>query len=215
MKYKAVIFDLDGTLLDTEKYQFLAWQQTIIDCGYIFTETDYIDFCGKMTVRNAEIVRERSGFKFEVEEIISLRTANLLTILKEKPIELMPGMREVLDYLKNQEIKLGVGSGSWKEELEIKFSKAGLDGDFDVVTYQTDGLRGKPAPDIYLKAVEKLGVPAHECLVLEDTEVGVLAARAAGADCVVVPHQFSKNQDFSQANGVFESWFDVLQSWKE
>jgi HAD superfamily hydrolase (TIGR01509 family) len=123
----------------------------------------------------------------------------------------MPYAREAVEFFAcHPDLRIALCTSGSKNEVVCKLKKNNLGDKFDVIITKDDVLRGKPAPDIYLAAMEKLGFQGHECLAVEDTEHGLEAAKRAGAFCFAIPQEFSKGQDFSKADKVLGSLKDLV-----
>jgi HAD superfamily hydrolase (TIGR01509 family) len=187
MRISAVIFDMDGLMLDTERVYLRAWQQAMADFGGeapadLFqktigltssdTTTLYLDVLGKEFPVQAMRAREQDYF----DEYIAHNGA---------PIK--PGLLALLDLLDNQSLPKAVASSTALSGVQALLDSAGIGGRFPVLVGGDEVEQGKPAPDIFLLAAQRLGIPAQECLVLEDSEAGILAAHTAGMNSILVP----------------------------
>jgi len=211
---KAAIFDLDGILLDTEYYQWQGWVVPLKKFGVELSEEDYIEsYAGKSGHHIDKELIDRFGLPLEYGQLLEKKEPLLLEWFK-KPIQRLYYVKRALEFFKEKNIPLAVASGGGGDEVELKLSVNGINGYFQSVTTLSDVPhgRGKPNPDIYLKAAERMGVKPNECVVFEDTEPGVQSASNAGMEVYAVPTKWSKGQDFSSAVSVYRNLEEALQA---
>lgn len=181
-----MLFDFDGLLVDTETAAFEAWRGLFADHGHALAVEDWLPNVGA----NPEPFdpRERLealvGSTLAWEELDLRRRADRLSRCRP-----CPGAREVMAEALALGLRTGLVSNSPREWVDQHLELAGLDATFDTVILRGDGHRPKPAPDMYLAALDDLGVPAGAAIAFEDSPSGVAAARAAGIHCVAVPNE--------------------------
>ncbi|QKG81228.1 beta-phosphoglucomutase [Tenuifilum thalassicum] len=175
---KACIFDLDGVVVDTAKYHYLAWKRLANELGFEFTEQHNERLKGVSRMRSLEILLEVGGISLpdnEMEKLASKKNAWYVEyIQKMTPSEILPGAKELLEELRSNGIKLSLGSASKNSPLILE--RIGLKNHFDAIVDGNSVTIAKPAPDIFLTAANKLGVEPEECVVFEDAEAGIEAA---------------------------------------
>ena len=181
-----VLLDMDGTLLDTETIYHASTMATMQMLGY----ADAGDICHAMIgvpgVQCEAMLVERYGTSFPVSdftEAFSLHSGKLLA----EGIPLKPGAGELLDALTAAQCPRAIVTSSGRRTAERHLSLAGIRSHFDVIVSNDDVRRGKPAPDLYLLAAERLGLDPERCLAIEDSNPGVTAAHAAGVPAIMVP----------------------------
>lgn len=189
MKFKAVIFDLDGVLLSTDQYHYQAWKQLADSEGIYFDRQINERLRGVSRMESLEIILERSDRTWSDDEKkgMATRKNELYRQLLENltPDDVYPGVVELLDELDQHGIKKAVGSSSKNAGFILK--KVGLADRFkDAVCDGTQISRSKPDPEVFLKAAEMLKVPPELCVVIEDAGAGIEAAKAAGMTAVGV-----------------------------
>jgi len=208
-RYTAVVFDMDGLLLDTET----LWHEAEVDLfarrGVEFTREDQMQVIGTSFDITARYFADRLGEPSErgaalVEEMIGLMHARV-----EQRGQALPGALELMDGLRSLgDVKLGLASNSPRFLVDTALSTAGLTDAFDAIVTSDDVEHPKPAPDIYLLVCVRLGVTPSHSLALEDSASGVAAAKAAGLTCIAVP-QFAET-DVSAADRVISSLEELL-----
>lgn len=188
MKYKGIIFDLDGVLVHTDKYHYLAWKQIADRLGIYFDEKINNRLRGVSRMASLEIILEGSTKRFSAEQKEDLAEEKnsvyiqYLEDLTQK--DLGEGVLQTLKELKAMGLKLAVGSSSRNAVLILK--KTGIYGFFDVVSDGNNIVKPKPDPEVFIKAADMLGLLCGQCLVVEDAVSGVLAATAANMDCAAI-----------------------------
>lgn len=185
MKYKAVIFDLDGVICHTDRFHYQAWQQIAGEIGVYFDEKINSRLRGVSRRDSLDIILESHPVQLnEAEKEYYLRKKNdlYLSLLKKmSPADLSEEVKFTMDKLKAEGILLAIGSSSKNTKFILK--QLGLENYFDAVSDGTNINRSKPDPEVFLKAAEYLGVKPPLCLVVEDALAGIKAARAANMDC--------------------------------
>jgi beta-phosphoglucomutase len=195
---KACIFDLDGVIVDTAKYHFLAWQRLAKELGISFSLDDNERLKGVSRIRSLEIILEIGGLTRTTDEMEAMATRKnqwfVDYVNAMKPEEIYPGVHKLLQALKASGIKVGLASSSKNAPAVIRLLK--IEHDFDAVVDGTMIVHTKPDPEIFLKAAAMLGVSPDACVVFEDAEAGVEAALNAGMKCVGIgsPKQLGKAQ---------------------
>jgi len=188
MKYKGVIFDLDGVICSTDHYHYLAWKALADKLGAYFDETINNRLRGVSRMASLEIVLERyDGTLSEDEKLAAAEEKNntYRELLKQmSPADLSPEVKQTLDALRAKGLLLGIGSSS--KNTKFILSQIGLGDYFDKISDGTNITRSKPDPEVFLKAAEYLGLEPKDCLVVEDAKAGVQAALAAGMDAAAI-----------------------------
>lgn len=180
------IFDLDGVIVDTAKYHYLAWKKLARELGFEFKEYDNERLKGVSRMKSLEILLEVGGLSFSDEEKLRLAEKKnnwyVEYISKIDESELLKGAREYLIKLKKNGIKIALGSASKNSPLILKNLK--ITELFDSIVDGNKVSRAKPDPEVFLVAAKELGLEPFECVVYEDAEAGIAAARAAGMKTV-------------------------------
>ncbi|MNC08913.1 Beta-phosphoglucomutase [compost metagenome] len=183
---KGAIFDLDGVIVDTAKYHYLAWRSLAADLGFEFTEAHNERLKGVSRMRSLDILLEIGGLEFdEAEKAAMAERKNRLYvdyISRLDDSELLPGVREYLGGLKKRGIGIALGSAS-KNAVFI-LDRLKISGLFDTIVDGNTVSRAKPDPEVFQTACHRLGLQPADCVVFEDAEAGVAAAKAAGMQVV-------------------------------
>ncbi|MDI9481042.1 MAG: beta-phosphoglucomutase [Syntrophomonadaceae bacterium] len=188
MKYQAVIFDLDGVLVHTDRYHYLAWKTIADELGVTFDEKINNRLRGVSRMACLEIVLETYDEPLTDEqkayyaERKNQRYKQLLEELSTQ--DLSDEIRHTMVSLREHGVKLAIGSSSKNAKLILQ--RIGLDDFFDAVSDGTNIVHSKPHPEVFLKASDYLGILPQQCLVIEDAMAGVEAALAANMDCAVM-----------------------------
>ena len=188
MKYKGIIFDLDGVICSTDHYHYLAWKALADRLGIYFDETINNRLRGVSRMESLDIVLERyDGVLGEEEKRAAAEEKNntYRELLKQmSPADLSAEVKATLDALRARGLLLGIGSSS--KNTKFILNQIGLGDYFDKISDGTNITRSKPDPEVFLKAAEYLGLGPGDCLVVEDAKAGVQAARAAGMDAAAI-----------------------------
>lgn len=188
MRYKAVIFDLDGVICHTDRFHFLAWKEMADRLGVEFNERINDRLRGVSRMESAEIILENYKGRLTTEEKAAFANEKneiyKRLLLKMTPADLSSEVKNTLEKLRASGILLAIGSSSKNAGLILE--RIGLKNFFDAVSDGNNITRSKPDPEVFVKAGEMLGVEPGECLVVEDAEAGVKAALAGGMECAAI-----------------------------
>ena len=207
-RFGAVIFDMDGLLLETEDLWHAAESELFRRHGATFTHEDQLALIGTSPEVSSRYYAERLGAPEErgrelFDEMIALMHESV-----RREVGARPGAVELVARLRELNVPLGLASNSPRYLVDDALATAGLAGAFDAIVTTDDVKRSKPAPDIYLLACERLGVSPSDALALEDSVSGVAAAKAAGLTCIAVP--LFAETDVSAADRVVDSLEQLL-----
>jgi beta-phosphoglucomutase len=187
-KFHAALFDLDGVLVDTAKYHYLAWKNLARELGFDFTEKDNERLKGVSRVRSLEILLEIGGLTFDEAtkaQLAAQKNEEYVGYIQNiDEAELLPRARECLLQLRARKVKIALGSASKNALLILNNLK--IPNLFDTVIDGNKAHRAKPDPQVFLLGAHELGVDPADCVVFEDAEAGIQAARAAGMYAVGV-----------------------------
>lgn len=206
---QAFIFDMDGVIIDSEPLHFEVDIQVMKDFGAAITQEQLEKYVGMTNPEMWKLIREEYQLQRTVSEIIDYQLSNKIKILTAREMEPIDGIRELLADLKASGIPVGIASSSPPVFIQAVLDKFGLLDAFNCIVSGEEVDRGKPAPDVYLKAAELLGVEPASCMVLEDARHGIAAAKAAGMQCIGFVNPNSGNQDLTAADYVVRSIAEV------
>ena len=190
-----VIFDMDGVLLDTEKLYARFWQEAAVALGYPMTQQQAIGL-RSLNGKAAQALLESYFGPGVSRETMRLKRIELMKAYTDQyGVELMGGVREILEFLKQRGIATAIATSSPRERVEQYLAPYDLLPWFDALCSGYDVLQGKPAPDIYLKAAAMIGLEPGQCLAVEDSPAGILSASRAGCRPVYVPDQAPADEE--------------------
>lgn len=207
MPLKAAIFDLDGVIIDSSAFHFQAWQLLASEVGLTISEEVFRETFG---LPNRSILPVWLGRELKPEDIqrLSDRKEALFRQVARGRLQPLPGAMELIRALHGQGFRLAIASSTPRENRDMIADELGLWAYFPVILCANDVQRGKPAPDIFLVAAERLGVPPPHCLVLEDAVGGVEAAKAAGMKCLALTTTHPRER-LSRADWIADSLEEV------
>lgn len=203
---KAVIFDMDGVLVDSQPYHFKADIDTMAEYGVIKDQKFYESFAGTLTADRMRTLKEMFGLDVPVEEMTIKRENMILDIMGKEDIKPVSGIPEFLRSIKEKGLTTAVASSSDYKLINLILDRLKIAKYFDSVTSGSDVKRGKPSPDVFLLAAERIGIEPSECLVVEDSENGVKAAKAAGMKALGYINPTSGKQDLSLADFITDDF---------
>ncbi len=204
---KAVLWDMDGVIADSNWFHFAAWQETFAKRGINFTKEDFTKHFG---TRNDFIIRKVLGKGLpeeDIETIVQEKETSFRHKAKSN-IKPLPGVMKLLNTIKKGNFKLALVSSAPKENIDLLSSELKLEEYFNSIVSGREVPQSKPNPQIYLLAAERLGTQPENCIVIEDSPPGVKAAKAAGMRCLAVANTHSK-EELKGADKVVNSLEDM------
>ncbi len=208
-RIRAVVFDLDGLMLNTEDVFHLTGHELLRRRNKVATQELFNLMMGRRANESFLAMKEFMALE-ETIEALAIESWQIFDSLLDDHLGLMPGLPVLLDRIEAAGLPKGVATSSDRAYLERMLGRFGLLDRFQMTLTAEDVTHGKPHPEIYQKAAERIGVAPHEMLVLEDSEAGTNAAAEAGAHIISVPHHHSRHMDFSRAKGVASSLVDPV-----
>lgn len=210
MRIEAVIFDMDGLMVDTEKLYYKASMAVVADMGFTPSNELILSTMGLPNTTWCQRYREYYGESFSLD---TFRQECDTTMLRyyEVGVPVKPGLVELLDYLKAKKIPKAVASSTYTERATFCLSQAGVLDCMDQLVFGDMITNGKPAPDIFLEAARRLGVPPQQCMGLEDSHNGIRACHAGGLYTVMVPDMVPVTPEIlTLTNGCVPSLAEVI-----
>lgn len=208
---QAVIFDMDGVILDSERTLLEEWKVIARELGLRKIERVYISVCGTTMETTERIVKEAYGQDFPFKELTQ-RAYAMLEQKYKNGLPLKTGIRELLSALKEHGIRIALASSTERTQVIRHLETAGLLSFFDVLVTGDMVTRSKPDPEIFLKAIELLNVPASSCVIIEDSFNGVRAGRRSSAEVIMVPDLKAPNEEIA---GEYDKIFPDLNEVRE
>jgi HAD superfamily hydrolase (TIGR01509 family) len=212
---QAVIFDLDGLLVDTEPLHRQVFNATLARHGidYEIQEEEFgRAFVGISQRENSEYLVARFGIRALADELTREHRAEYERIIADpKNLTMMPGAAILFDELRRRGVLMAIASGSPRSQVETILRGLGIAALFRAIVTGSDVAQLKPAPEVYLRACDELRVDATRCIALEDSASGAAAAKAAGVRVVVVPNQYTRHQDLALADAREENLVQVIK----
>lgn len=214
---KAVVFDMDGVIFDSEKLYRKHWMITGKEFG--IPEAEMAELCnliaGATKEKNSRLMKQRFGKDFDYEAFRNATMNRMDEEIAKEGLELKPGVIELFAYLQEHHFQIGLATSTARERAERNLANAGILEVFDKIIYGGQVTHGKPAPDIYLKACEELGVKPEDAIGIEDSYNGVCASAGAGLYTIMVVDLVPATDELrALANQVYDSLFDVMDFLK-
>jgi HAD superfamily hydrolase (TIGR01509 family) len=211
----AVIFDMDGVLIDSQPLHYELDMNVLKACGYPAELSTVVPYTGLSNADRWPKYKEDLELKETPERLIELAEEEMRKVFNAADLKPIAGIPELLNAIKLLGMKLGVASSSSHELIEMVLTRTSLEGKFDVIVSGEDVTEGKPSPEIYLKAAEKAGADPKTCIAIEDAPAGILAAKNAGFLCIAYSNPNTLGQDFTHADHVvtnYDGCFPIIKS---
>ena len=210
-QFKGVIFDMDGTLLDTEKLYQRFWLEAAHHLGYPMKMEHALAIRAMAPVYAEPLLKERVCQEFDYMAVRALRRELMEAYVDEHGIDPKPGMLETLRAIRARGLRIGLATATAEPRARKYLRMVDAEQYFDAITCASMVSRGKPEPDIYLLACERTGVLPREAMAVEDAPTGVASAHAAGLYTVMIPEGETDETTRSLCNAVVPGLTDVLQ----
>ncbi len=185
--FRAVVLDMDGLMLDTERIAVECWLESARVAGWEISRETLLAMIGLDHRASRQKLLDAQGRSFPLDEVSKRGRVRYLERLRGEGVGLKPGIVELLDWLDARDVPKAVATSTMCDLAMEKLGLAGLRGRFETIVCGDQVPRTKPAPDVYLAAVDRLGLAPGACIALEDSDIGLRAAHGAGLACIVVP----------------------------
>ncbi len=205
---KLIIFDLDGVLLDSEPLYMAMNQKLFKTLGVNISVEEYHSFVGISATTMWTIIKAKAHLPQSAEELKAVEKELKYKTLNETPLVPTEGVVEFLEKLKAGRYTMAIASSGLRKNIDTILNKLNVKGYFDLIVSGEDVVKGKPEPDIFLKVSNHFGLKPEDCIVIEDSKNGVLAAKAAGMTCLAYFNPHSGNQDLTKADFIFDHFND-------
>lgn len=206
---KAVLFDMDGLMFDTESAYSIVQENMSSRRGKVFTLEMKLPLMGKRAHEVMGLLNEYWGKNENIDDLLEEQDEELMNIYNLH-VEKMSGLDDLILFLNEKNIRKCIGTSSRRFLVDILLKKHKLEDEFEFVVSGDMVERGKPDPEIYNRCLEKLGLEGIECLVLEDSLNGIKAGNASGCKTCAIPSLFTSHEDFSVANIVAKGLDDEI-----
>ncbi|MDD2889445.1 MAG: HAD family phosphatase [bacterium] len=203
------IFDLDGVIVDTEPIYFEAMNTMAKKRGQRFTMELKREVMGRGGILSMRLMKETLHFSETPEELLKERTKLCKKLLEKYGVKPVTGIFNVLRLVNKLGLKKAVASSSHRKWVESALTGLNIINEFDAIASGDEVSCGKPEPDVFLLALKRLKLKKCECIILEDTIVGLEAAKRAGIKCIAAPNKYNKGIDFSSADVIVKSLKDI------
>jgi len=208
---KAVIFDMDGLMIDSERVTFEGYQHVMKKMGLTITHDFYLQLLGKPIKGIFQCFYDTYGNDFPIESVIKEVHQYMAELFETEGVPLKDGLLSLLEYLKANNYKTIVATSSNRDRVDTILARANITDYFDDSICGDEVTKGKPNPEVFLKSCEKLGVHTDEAIVLEDSEAGIQAAHSANIPVLCVPDMKYPTEPYaSMTTKIINSLNDVI-----
>lgn len=207
---KAVIFDMDGILIDTERISFNAFKEVLKGYSYEMSEEFYLTMIGRNVKSIKEVMLSEYGSSFPFDEIYEKKVKIAVETIDRDGVIIKPGVHELVDYLKDNNYRIAVATSTRKERAHYLLEQIGIKDKVDYIICGDQVVNSKPDPEIFLKAAKGIGIKPQNCMVIEDSDAGILAASRAGMTGINVPDMKKPDENMKKlAFKICSSLLDV------
>lgn len=213
---KGAIFDMDGLMFDTEKLLVRFWCQAAAEYGYNMTFENVLSIRSLSRKYSIPLLKGIFGEQFEFEQIRARRIELMNSYIDENGFDIKAGLFQLLDHLKEHNYKIAVATATDLQRSSVYLKRAGVYEYFDAIVCGNMVKNGKPEPDIYIAAADKLGLAPRECAALEDSPNGLRSAYAAGCHTIMIPDLSQPDDEVKPfLNAVYETLDKAVDFFKE
>ncbi len=205
--FKGVIFDMDGTLLESTQADYRAWEKVFNDYQQELPYEKYVPLLG---VKSADVIKYQLGFidEQDVKRILKEKFDYFVEYIIENPIKPVLAAEAFLKSLSHYPVKVALATSSRKEKMQMVLKQLNFLQYFEVIVTGDEVANSKPSPDIFLLAAKRLGLEPQDCMVVEDGPVGVAAAKSAGMKCLAITETHAAEK-LSQADVIIDTYHEA------
>jgi len=208
--FKSIIFDMDGVIIDSEPIHFKVEKKLFKNLGLAISDEEHHSFVGTVSRETWLYIKDKYKLNQSIEELVEMEGVSYMDcLLSQENIKPIPGVTELIEELRRNNVKLVVASSASIKNIETVLQMFNLERFFETKISGDEVNNGKPAPDIFLYAVKIIGAEPEECIVIEDSKNGVEAAKSAGMKCIGFENPNSGKQDLSSADMVINSFSEI------
>jgi len=208
---KAVIWDMDGTIFDTERLVVDCWEELCLAQGYEVPRSTLLKCIGRNSRESNEILRSFFGENDDIDQLRAKKSAMVNERIERDGLPVKKGIHEALEWIAAREVPTALASSSDYDKILSRLRLSDLQPFFSVIVGGDQITNGKPHPEIFLTAAHKLQVDPKDCIVFEDSHNGVIAAHEAGMQVVMIPDLIEANDDISKrAHHILESGAEII-----
>jgi beta-phosphoglucomutase len=201
---KAILFDLDGTLIDSEHFYFECWNEILAEVGEQLTFDDWVNnYAGFPMPANARKLIDKYHINETLDNLVKRREALTIERFKTTDVQLMPFVPEILNFFKDKGLTMAIVTSSVRKDVEAIFERNRLGHFFKLIITRTEVTNSKPHPESYNLCCEQLDISKDECIVFEDTINGLTAAKAAGLVCYAIQRNTNEHHKLIAADKIF------------
>jgi len=208
---KAIAFDMDGVLIDSQPLHYEIDMEVLKICGYPATLETVTPYTGISNPDRWPCYKDALGLSQSVDELIKLQEEIMIEIFNRADLKPIDGIVPLLRFLQSKNIPCAVASSSPHELIDLVLEKGKIGEYFTHLVSGEDVVAGKPAPDIYLKTARALGMLPGDCIAIEDSPIGILSAKNAGFTCIAYVNPSTHGQDFTHADCVVKHFDEVKE----
>lgn len=211
---RAVIFDMDGVLVDSETLYKKIEQELFLEAGVSIDLEEHISYQGCSNPVMWERIKLKHGLAQSVDELVERTQEKVVNFYHSLPyLSPMAGISELLEFLKKNGVRMAVASSSTLDVIHIVLAKIGIAHYFEAIADSLEAGAGKPDPAIFLLAQAKLKLPKEQCIIIEDSTNGIKAALAAGIPCIAFNGPGAEHQDQSAADWIIHDFREIIGSF--
>jgi HAD superfamily hydrolase (TIGR01509 family) len=206
---QAVIFDLDGVIIDSEPMHLEVDRNIIRSIGIDISDEELKKYIGVSNVKLWSDLVGKYKINHNVEELVNQQKNSKIKAFKENDLKPVRGVVELIDSIRKANLSLAIASSSPKEFIDVVLKRLDMQNKFEFILSGENFKKGKPEPDIFLTAAKLLGKSPEQCVVIEDSTHGITAAKRAGMKCIAYRNLGSGMQDLSSADLIIDSFNDI------